>query len=146
MDQPALYMVAHEMQRRDADDFSDEYGDEIRKMSGRCLDIGSGPGDVTIDVILPRLNPDATIVCKSRAATYTVIQLKFVEMKMKRCVNTGSDISEHMLNYGKEKYRDNSRLSFVKLDIESRDLPEDLIEQFDHITSFYCLHWCQDMR
>ncbi|XP_048505821.1 juvenile hormone acid O-methyltransferase-like isoform X2 [Athalia rosae] len=57
-----------------------------------------------------------------------------------------SDISEPMVNFGKERYRDNGRLSFVKLNIEAPDLPEDLIGQFDHVTSFYCLHWCQDMR
>lgn len=71
---------------------------------------------------------------------------RFVRLTENVCSSdAGSDISEPMLNFGKEKYRDNGRLSFVKLNIESPDLPEDFVGQFDHVTSFYCLHWCQDM-
>ncbi|XP_046475021.1 juvenile hormone acid O-methyltransferase-like [Neodiprion pinetum] len=120
MYKPALYTAANGLQRSDAHDITEEYAKEIGHMSGRCLDIGSGPGDVVNDFILPKLHPKATVLC--------------------------SDISESMLNFGKSKYRDNKRLSFIKLDIESSDLPKDLIEHFDHVVSYNCLHWCQNMR
>lgn len=67
MYKPTLYATANELQRNDANDLAEEYGDEIAQMSGRCLDIGSGPGDVVIDFILPKLDPKATVVCKSRS-------------------------------------------------------------------------------
>ncbi|XP_015516847.2 juvenile hormone acid O-methyltransferase [Neodiprion lecontei] len=120
MNKPELYVKANNPQRNDADDISDEFEEVIRKMSGRCLDIGSGPGDVVMDFILPKLNPNATIVC--------------------------SDISEAVVKFGKDTYRGNSRVNFVKLDIQTPNLSRNLVGQFDHVTSFYCLHWCQDMR
>ncbi|XP_046739552.1 juvenile hormone acid O-methyltransferase-like [Diprion similis] len=119
MDNPELYATVNNLQRTDADDISHEFEEDIRKMSGRCLDIGSGPGDVVMDFILPKLNPTATIVC--------------------------SDISEAMVKFGKDKYGENSRVNFIKLDIETPNLPRNLVGQFDHVTSFYCLHWCQNM-
>ncbi|XP_046591024.1 juvenile hormone acid O-methyltransferase-like isoform X1 [Neodiprion lecontei] len=120
MFKPALYSKINNEARRDTSDFIEEYSNEIGQMSGRCLDIGSGPCDVVTDFLLPKLNPKSTVVC--------------------------SDISKPMLDYAKEKYGANDRLSFLQLDIESPTLAEDLVEQFDHVTSFYCLHWCEDMR
>ncbi|XP_046611452.1 juvenile hormone acid O-methyltransferase-like isoform X2 [Neodiprion virginianus] len=120
MFKPALYSKINNEARRDTRDFIEEYSNEIGQMSGRCLDIGSGPCDVVTDFLLPKLNPKSTVVC--------------------------SDISKPMLDYAKEKYGANDRLSFLQLDIESPTLAEDLVEQFDHVTSFYCLHWCEDMR
>ncbi|XP_046740259.1 juvenile hormone acid O-methyltransferase-like [Diprion similis] len=120
MFKPALYSKINEQARRDTSDFIEEHSREIGLMSGRCLDIGSGPCDVVSDFLLPKLDPKSTVVC--------------------------SDISKTMLDYAKEKYGANDRLSFLQLDIESPALEKDLIEQFDHVTSFYCLHWCQDMR
>ncbi|XP_046611447.1 juvenile hormone acid O-methyltransferase-like [Neodiprion virginianus] len=117
---PAEYSAHDELQRRETSDFIQEYSNEIGQMSGRCLDIGCGPCDLVVDSLLPVLNPKATVVC--------------------------SDISKPMLDYAKEKYGANDRLSFLQLDIESPTLAEDLVEQFDHVTSFYCLHWCKDIR
>lgn len=56
----------------------------------------------------------------------------------------GADISEKMINYARKNYAD-KRLSYIVMDIES-DLPSDQIECYENITSFYCLHWCQDIR
>lgn len=36
--------------------------EEIGKMTGRCIDIGSGTGDVLVDIILLKLDPSSTIV------------------------------------------------------------------------------------
>ncbi|XP_015516850.1 juvenile hormone acid O-methyltransferase [Neodiprion lecontei] len=120
MDRPELYIKANLSQRNDASNITAEFREELKQMSGRCLDIGSGPGDVVMDFILPRINPNATIVC--------------------------SDISEAMVKYGTDKYGGNNRMTYIKLDIETPNLPSNLVQQFNHITSFYCLHWCQNMR
>jgi len=52
------------MQRRDAQDIIDEFCPELKKMRGKCLDIGSGPGDVTKEMLLPILPHDAEIIGK----------------------------------------------------------------------------------
>lgn len=49
-----------------------------------------------------------------------------------------------MINYGRKNYAD-KRLSYIVLDIES-NLPKDLIERYESTVSFYCLHWCKDIR
>ncbi|XP_046740261.1 juvenile hormone acid O-methyltransferase-like [Diprion similis] len=120
MFKPAQYSANDELPRHETTEFIQEYSNEIGQMSGRCLDVGCGPCDLVIESLLPILNPKSTVVC--------------------------SDVSKTMLDYAKEKYGTNDRLSFLQLDIESLALEKDLIEQFDHVTSFYCLHWCQDMR
>ncbi|XP_048505818.1 juvenile hormone acid O-methyltransferase-like isoform X1 [Athalia rosae] len=120
MHQPEIYTTANNLQRQDAADVIEEFEDDLAEISSRCLDAGTGPGDVVVDFLLPKLNPTATVVC--------------------------SDISEPMVNFGKERYKDNSRLSFLKLDIETPNLPSTLVGQFDHVTSFYCINWCQDIR
>jgi len=50
-----------------------------------------------------------------------------------------------MVNYAREKYSDEKRLSYIVLDIETSELPNDEIEQYDNVVSFYSLHWCNDM-
>lgn len=65
MENPSFYATTNGMQRRDASDFSDEFSEMLGKMLGRCLDVGSGPGDVMVDFILPKLNSMTTVVCKS---------------------------------------------------------------------------------
>lgn len=56
----------------------------------------------------------------------------------------GADISQEMINYARKNYAD-KRLSYIIMDIES-DLPSDEIEYYDNSVSFYCLHWCKDIR
>lgn len=85
------------------------------------MDIGCGSGDVTIDFILPLL-----------------------PLNFKRLV--GSDLSSDMIRYARESFQ-HPKISFQKLDI-SGDLTcyLETIEPFDHITSFYCLHWVQNQK
>lgn len=58
----------------------------------------------------------------------------------------GMDISRPMIEYAKNMYHDEKRLSFQLLDIETMDLPKDTFDQFNNVLSFYCLHWCQNFR
>lgn len=50
------------MQHRDAQDVVEEFSFELSKMRGTCLDIGSGPGDITKEMLLPILPHDAEVV------------------------------------------------------------------------------------
>lgn len=57
-----------------------------------------------------------------------------------------TDISEDMIKQSIETYGDEKRLKFEILDIETKNLPEKYICEFDHAFSFYALHWCNDIR
>lgn len=50
------------MQYRDAKDVIEEFGCELSKMQGKCLDVGSGGGNVTKEILLPMLPHDAEVV------------------------------------------------------------------------------------
>lgn len=58
----------------------------------------------------------------------------------------GTDISESMIEYAKEKYTVKNRLKFEVLDIQTKKLPTQYISEFDHMFSFHALHWCSDIR
>lgn len=39
----------------------DEFDEELKNMSGKCIDIGCADGDQTRNILLPALNPKAVI-------------------------------------------------------------------------------------
>lgn len=151
MNKAQLYNRSNVLQRRDAEQVIDEFGHLLRssscstsassnsssdedeelqsgvisEMSGetpRLLDIGTGSGDVLVDFVLPLFASDVQLV--------------------------GSDISEEMVQFGRDYYRDLvEKVTFERLNIAS-DIQGFLKSQngalFDHVTSFYCLHWVQD--
>jgi len=88
------------------------------------LDVGCGPGDVLIDLVIPKMQG---IHCKEIV---------------------GVDISSEMVACAMENYQ-NEFISFHQMDIAS-DLSECSNyfgeRQFDNITSFYCLHWIQNQK
>ncbi|XP_011136436.2 juvenile hormone acid O-methyltransferase-like [Harpegnathos saltator] len=98
----------------------DEFEEEIKHMSGKCMDIGCGPGDLTRDILLPALDSKAVV--------------------------TGTDISDSMITHAKKVYGDEIRLKFDLLDIETKDLPKKYISEYDHVFTFYVLHWCPNIR
>ncbi|XP_032665765.1 juvenile hormone acid O-methyltransferase-like isoform X2 [Odontomachus brunneus] len=97
-----------------------EFDEQLINISGKCMDIGCGPGDVTRNIILPALHMEATII--------------------------GTDISEDMIKYANKLYEDEKRLEFEILDIQTKNLPDKYISEFDHVFSFHTLHWCDDIR
>ncbi|XP_032681768.1 juvenile hormone acid O-methyltransferase [Odontomachus brunneus] len=113
------YVNANMMQRESAKNVIEEFSNELSMVRGKCIDIGSGPGDVTKEFLLPRLQPDVVVI--------------------------GSDISQYMTDYGNLNYAKDKRLSFIVLDIEA-ELPSEENEQYDCVVSFSCLHWCQNIR
>lgn len=125
MHKAALYQRSNGLQRRDAKQAIDEFSHVFQWREDGCdsiLDIGCGSADVTIDYLLPILPEN-----------------------FERLV--GVDISEDMVNFARQQYP-NPRISFDKFDLNSdvEKQPFNATEPFDHITSFYCLHWIQNQE
>ncbi|XP_070172096.1 juvenile hormone acid O-methyltransferase-like [Polyergus mexicanus] len=97
-----------------------EFDKELKNISGKCMDVGCGPGDITNDILLPFLNPNVTMI--------------------------GTDIMEEIVEYANKTYGDKERLKFEALDIQTKKLPEKYISEFDHIFSFHALQWCNDVH
>jgi juvenile hormone acid methyltransferase len=92
------------------------------KPGDRVLDMGCGPGNVTTEVLLPRLPADFGLL-------------------------VGADISAEMVQYATETYT-HSKLRFTQFDLVN-DIGETAQLQpsvFDKIFSFFCLHFIQDHR
>lgn len=58
------YLNASMFQYRDTLDVIEEFKKELSEMNGKCIDIGCGPGNVTKNLILPKLSPEAELVGK----------------------------------------------------------------------------------
>ncbi|KAL4716356.1 hypothetical protein ACJJTC_006718 [Scirpophaga incertulas] len=121
MNNPKLYQEYNFATKRDAFDFLTEYADKIKwkKKGAKIIDIGCGDGSVTATV-LKNFIPD-----------------NFEQL-------LGSDINETMVNFANECHMDD-KTKFSVLDIAS-DLPEDMKRQFDHVFSFYALHWIKKKK
>ncbi|BES90920.1 Acid methyltransferase [Nesidiocoris tenuis] len=118
---PSLYVKQNNLQRRDA---ALVLQDLIHRMSWNqeenILDVGCGPGDVTVSVLSNYLPDDVTIV--------------------------GCDISENMIKYAQATY-ENKRFKFRQLDVGNSNIWMNWDEEsFDKIFSFYCLHWVKDLK
>uniref|UniRef100_A0A0K8TS48 Putative juvenile hormone acid methyltransferase n=1 Tax=Tabanus bromius TaxID=304241 RepID=A0A0K8TS48_TABBR len=125
MNQPKLYARANSVQRRDAKQILEEFADIIRWRTDKrdsLLDIGCGSGDVTMDYIVPLMPPTFSCV-------------------------VGSDISDPMIRYANKQFQ-NSKISFVQMDInsDSETVRKRIPQSFDHVTSFYCLHWVKNLK
>ncbi|EGI59206.1 Biotin synthesis protein bioC [Acromyrmex echinatior] len=113
------YIASNTSQREKAIAITDEFNEYLKNVSGKCIDIGCGPGDVTKDIILPALDPNAVVI--------------------------GTDISESMIDYAKKKYIKEKRLEFDVLDIQTKNLPTKYVSEFDLVFSSHTLHWCNDI-
>lgn len=123
MDQVVLYSQSHDLQKTDASYILEKYFRLVRwdkEEESVVLDVGCGDGDVTTHLLLPILPKN-----------------------LKKLVAT--DVSENMLDFARIKCK-NSKVSFHQLDIGTKQIPNYFEENFDHIFSFYCLHWVQNQR
>ncbi|KYN40621.1 hypothetical protein ALC56_04930 [Trachymyrmex septentrionalis] len=82
--------------------------------------IGSGCEMVTKNVVLPTLYQAAMII--------------------------GTDASKKMVEYTNRMHAIDKVLKFETLDIQTKDLPEKYIAEFEVIYSFSILHFCNDIR
>lgn len=114
-----LYQQSNNIQKRDAVACLEKYATKIKwkKSNNRIIDIGCGDGSVT-NMLKKYLPNDFTLL--------------------------GSDVSENMVNFA-NKHHCNEKTSFTVLDIVG-DLPEGMKGNFDHVFSFYTLHWILDQE
>ncbi|KAI8042966.1 juvenile hormone acid O-methyltransferase [Drosophila gunungcola] len=123
MNQASLYQHANQVQRHDAKLILDEFASTLQWRSDgedALLDVGSGSGNVLMDFVRPLLPKRGQLV--------------------------GTDISSQMVGYASKHYQGEERTRFQVLDIGCERLPEELSARFDHVTSFYCLHWVQNLK
>ncbi|XP_018377663.1 PREDICTED: juvenile hormone acid O-methyltransferase-like [Trachymyrmex cornetzi] len=120
MASPKDYIAFNKFQRFNILIIIEEFAESLVKISGKCMDIGCGPGDTTKDFLLPSIDSYGQII--------------------------GTDISESMIKYANETFKDEKRLQFDVLNIETKNLPKKYISEFNHIFSFHTLQWCNDIR
>lgn len=120
MNNAELYHKSNTLQKRDAQQCLEEYGGKIKwKNSDRIVDIGCGDGGVTTDILK-----------------------RFIPSDFEKLV--GCDISERMVQFANELHGD-ERTVFTVVDIGGA-LPAELRFGFDHVFSFYTLHWINDQE
>ncbi|XP_018045493.1 PREDICTED: juvenile hormone acid O-methyltransferase-like [Atta colombica] len=116
---PAEHANFNEIQKRGVLIAIKEFAKDLKSISGTCMDVGCGPGDITYNMLLPSLDSNAVMI--------------------------GTDINVTMIKYATEMYYD-TRLKFEMLDIQTKNLPEKFISKFNHIFSFHTLQWCNNIR
>ncbi|KAM0727919.1 Juvenile hormone acid O-methyltransferase [Formica fusca] len=117
---PTRYILFNSLCRDNVSLLLNEFDKDLKNISGKCMDVGCGPGDITKDILLPFLDPNVTMI--------------------------GTDIMEKMVEYANKTYGDKERLKFEVLDIQTKELPEEYISEFNHIFSFHALQWCNDIQ
>lgn len=123
MDKAKLYSKHNEEQTQSAKKFFKYFGEFLREKFGNnsvtILDIGTGCGRVLVEIIMSES------------------QLNFSQV-------VGVDKSHAMVNLAIKKYG-NDHIFFCLMDIQE-SVPKFLKPiEFDIVTSFYCLHWIQDL-
>ena len=124
MNRAEHYADSNSQQMAGAVKFFEIFGDflklKFKNKEIKLLDIGSGCGKVLYE------------------ATVNRSELKF-------CKIIGIDKSDEMLKFADKNYG-NDLMSFCLMDIEE-EIPKNLRDQqFDMVTSFYCLHWIKDIK
>ncbi|KAL7024929.1 hypothetical protein ACKWTF_013255 [Chironomus riparius] len=124
MDNPELYNQNNQPQQSGVQKYLTFYGEKLRtQFNGKevdLLDIGSGCGRVLSEIIIVKSG------------------LKFSKI-------IGIDVSEEMVKFSNTKYG-SDLISFHVMDAEG-EVPEILKnQQFDIVTSFYCLPYCKNLN
>ncbi|KAI4463017.1 methyltransferase [Holotrichia oblita] len=123
MNEAPLYSQNNILQRHDALHVLKHYAKLVKwkyDVEERVLDVGCGDGNVTADILLP-----------------------FLPENVEKIV--GIDISNEMVEFA-NKYHSNEKVKFIQGDISAKELIDEVDEEFDHIFSFFCLHWIQNQR
>ncbi|KAG5888277.1 hypothetical protein JTB14_025197 [Gonioctena quinquepunctata] len=121
MNKPELYSKYSDSQRTDNLFVLENYlGLSRWKEEDAILDIGSGDGRFAVENLIPRL--------PKKFGKYV-----------------GCDCSEVMVNFAKENHTI-AKAEFVHYDITSKELPEHFENGFNHVYSFYTLHWVRKQR
>ncbi|KAK7870792.1 hypothetical protein R5R35_005458 [Gryllus longicercus] len=132
MHQPALYSRSNDMQRESVSRVLREWAGRLRwsrEEQEAVLDVGCGPGDVTAQLLLPRLPSSVRVL-------------------------VGHDVSEEMVRHAAAAHAALApRLRFLCTDIAARDLPAtplgacaQQLQGFHKVFSFFTLNWVLDQR
>lgn len=122
MNNASLYSTSNSLQKNDAIYVIENYFHLLKWGNNEnILDVGSGDGGVTLELLLPKLPNN------------------FNQL-------VGTDLCEEMVTFAKKQAAHNSKINFLKMDIGSVEVSVDFYEYFNHIFSFYCLHWVADQR
>lgn len=156
MDTAQLYTRSNVLQRRDAESVIEEYGHLLRSSSKDPFTSGSSSSsasDVELEegedelrqVIEPEIDPVARLLDIGTGSGDVLVDFVAPIFDTK-CHFVGTDISEEMVRFGRNNYATTmDNVEFDRLDIAS-DVQGFLNEhqRFNHVTSFYCLHWIQN--
>ncbi|KAK4880441.1 hypothetical protein RN001_008587 [Aquatica leii] len=122
MEKPELYMKNSVLAQNDADYVLNKYLSVFQTNNNNIvLDVGCGPGNVTYEKLLPLL-PTST----------------------KQII--GVDISNNNIEYARQHYQMDPKVSYEKLDIRTDTIPNKYVEAFDLIVSLYCFHLVGDHK
>lgn len=121
MNEAELYQKSNSMQKKGVLEILKDFSNKIQWKNNEdtVIDIGCGDGSVTNNILKNYLPDNFKIIL-------------------------GCDISQEVVRYANEHYKDN-KIKFIVQDIEAT-IPEDLIGQFDHVFSFYTLHWIRQQE
>ncbi|KAK7870782.1 hypothetical protein R5R35_005447 [Gryllus longicercus] len=132
MYQASLYARSNSVQHVNVSRVLREWAGRLRwsrEEQEAVLDVGCGPGDVTAQLLLPRLPSSVRVL-------------------------VGHDVSEEMVRHAAAAHAALApRLRFLCTDIAARDLPAtplgacaQQLQGFHKVFSFYALHWVADQR
>lgn len=84
------------------------------------LDMGSGSGDVTMEILYPKLPKNLN-------------QL------------VGVDISKPMVDYSTSN-NTNPKIRYELMNVAGAEVPNKFEQAFDYVFSFFCFHWISDQK
>lgn len=125
MNKPELYHNSHTHFKEDIGCIIKEHFPSRqwqREVGDTYLDIGTGPGDVSMKYIYPMLPTNFKKI-------------------------TFSDISKDMMEYAKNYYGTKEKSEYKVLDVSTKEgIPPEMAGQFDHVICINVLHWVSDIR
>nr|XP_023021169.1 juvenile hormone acid O-methyltransferase-like isoform X2 [Leptinotarsa decemlineata] len=124
MNQPDQYSKNNRFQSGETSRLLGKYLDsQAFKEGSSFFEIGTGDGRYTVELLQSQLPKNVE---------------KYV----------ASDSSEEMVGFAKRMYskEDYPVLDFLALDIQTENVPEELINNFDYVLSFNCFHWFTNAR
>ncbi|CAG0894833.1 unnamed protein product [Cyprideis torosa] len=154
MDNPEKYRKANAIQKRDVRFVLENYGADIFKFDKdsqpcRVLDLGCGPGDVTLELIAPFFPPKNA----SGGSAHRNPPLEPTGTRDHCCFDSrsevvGIDADPAMIQTARTwGSRLNPDVRFIVCNAyqTARLLGEEIEHKFDYVISNYLLHWVQDI-